>query len=77
MKGLVRKSKRFLHMNLSNPKGVSFGTEEGTYLLFGHVETNCVGGGRLKATCLKEKLMGGFLEILLWAYSIHPIELGF
>ena len=29
MKGLVRKSNRFLPMNLSNPKGESFDAEEG------------------------------------------------
>ena len=71
MEGLVCKSKGFLPMNLSNPKGVSFGEEEGKYLLLGHDETGCVGGGRLKVAGVKEKL-----EVLLWASSIHPIGLG-
>ena len=54
-----RKSKGFLHMNISNPKGVSFSAEQGKYLLFGHAKTDCVGGGRLKSACLKEKLARG------------------
>ena len=37
-------------MNLSNPKGEFFYAEE----------TDCGGGGRSKATGLKEKLVGGF-----------------
>ena len=46
---LVRKSKGFLPMNLSNPKGESFDAKG----------TDCV-GGRSKAAGLKEKLVGGF-----------------
>ena len=47
-------------MNISNPKGVSFGTEEGKYFLFVHAKTDCIGGGRLKVAGLKEKLARGF-----------------
>ena len=50
MKGLVRKSKRFLPMNLSNPKE-EFSNLEGI---------DCIGEGRSKAAGLKEKLAGGF-----------------
>ena len=50
MKGLVRKSKGFLPMNLSNPKRESFDAEG-----IGSGE-----GGRSKATSLKEKFTGGF-----------------
>ena len=60
VKGLVRKSKGFLPMNLSNPKEVFFGAEEGKYLLFRHVETGCVRGGRFKAASLKDKIVGDF-----------------
>ena len=60
VKGLVHKSKRFLPMNLLNPKEVFFGAEEGKYFLFGHVETGCIRGGRLKAAGLKEKFAGDF-----------------
>ena len=47
-------------MSLPNPKGVSFGAEEGKYLLFGHVETDCVGRRRLKVIGLKGKLVKGY-----------------
>ena len=60
MEGLVHKSKGFLPVNLSNPKGESFDVEERKYLLFGHDKTSCVGEGRSKAVGLKEKLVGGF-----------------
>ena len=58
VEGLVRKSKGFLPINLSNPKGVPFGVEEGKQLLSGHDGTGRVGGGILKATGLKEKNSG-------------------
>ena len=44
VEGLVRKSKGFLPINLSNPKGDFFDA---------------------KRICLKEKLAGDFLEVLL------------
>ena len=47
MKGFIRKSKGFLSMNLSNPKGESFDTEG-------------IDKGRSKVSGLKEKLAGGF-----------------
>ena len=50
MKGLIRKSKGFLPMNLSNPKE-EFSNAEGT---------SCIGEMRSKAKGLKEKLAGGF-----------------
>ena len=50
MEGLVRKSKGFFPINLSNLKGESFDA----------VGISCVGGGRSKAIGLKEKLPGGF-----------------
>ena len=50
MKGLVRKSMRFLPMNLSNPKE-EFSDAEGT---------DCIGEGRSKVVGLKEKLEEGF-----------------
>ena len=50
MKGLVRKSKGFLPMNLSIPKK-EFSDAEGT---------GCIGEGRTKDAGLKEKLAGGF-----------------
>ena len=68
VEGLVHKSKGFLHINLSNPKGVPFGVEEGKQLLLGHDGTGCVGGGILKAIGLKEKMAGG---------SSRGITLGF
>ena len=51
----MRKSEGFLLMNLSNPIGESFDAEG----------IGCGGGGRSKAVTLKEKLEGGFLEVLL------------
>ena len=47
MKGFIRKSKGFLPMKLSNPKGESFDTEG--------IEKE-----RSKVSGLKEKLVGGF-----------------
>ena len=47
---LVYKSKGFLTMNISNPKGESFDAKG----------TDCRGGGRSKVAGLKEKLVGGF-----------------
>ena len=66
-------------MNLSNPKGVSFGAEEGKYLLFGHDETGCVrgGGGRLKAAGLKEKLVGGFSRSITLGFFNSSNRVGF
>ena len=62
VEGLVCKSKKFLPMNLSKPKGVSLSAKEGKYLLFGHDETGCVGGGRLKTAGLTKKLAKGFSQ---------------
>ena len=49
MEGFICKSKRFLPMNLPNPKEESFDTEG-------------IEGGRSKVTGLKEKLAGGFSQ---------------
>ena len=68
MEGLVHKSKGFLPINLSNPKGESFDVEEGKYLLFGHDRTDCVGRGRSKVVSLKEKLAGGFSQGITLGY---------
>ena len=50
MEGFVCKSKGFLPMNFSNPKGKSFDAEG----------IGCGGGRRSKATSLKEKLARDF-----------------
>ena len=50
VEGLVSKSKGFLPMNLSNPKGESFDVEV----------ISCVGGREIKSRNLKEKLARGF-----------------
>ena len=50
VEGLVFKSRGFLPMNISNPKGESFDAKR---IVF-------EGGGISKATGLKEKLVGGF-----------------
>ena len=50
MEGLVRKSKGFLPMNLSNPKGESFNAEG----------IGCGGERRSTAVGLKEKLAEGY-----------------
>ena len=47
---MVCKSKRFLPMNLSNPKEEFFDIEG----------IGCIGEARLRAAGLKEKLVGGF-----------------
>ena len=47
MEGFACKSKGFLPMKLTNPKGKSFDIEG-------------IEGGRSKVTVLKEKLVGGF-----------------
>ena len=47
MEGFVRRSKRFLPMNLPNPKGESF-------------DAKGIKEGRSKIAGLKEKLVGGF-----------------
>ena len=52
--GLVRKSKVFLPMNLSNPKGKFFYAKG----------TDCGGRGRTKATGLKKKIAGGFCKCI-------------
>ena len=46
VEGLIRKSRGFLPLNLSNPKGESFDIEG----------IGCGGEGRSTAVCLKEKL---------------------
>ena len=47
IEGFVRRLKRFLPMNLSNPKGESF-------------DAVGIEGGRSKVIGLKEKMVGGF-----------------
>ena len=65
--GLVRKSKGFLHMNLSNLKGKSFDAKG----------IDCGGEGRSTTASLKEKLAGGFSRGITLAFFNSSIGLGF
>ena len=58
MEGLVCKSKGFLPMNLSNPKGESFDI----------IGISGVGGGRSKSAGLKDKFVGGFSQGITWGF---------
>ena len=51
MEGFIRKSKGFLLLNLPNPKGESFDIEG-------------IEGRRSKVVGLKEKLAGGFSQVI-------------
>ena len=64
MEGFVHRSKRFLPINLPNPKGESFDVEG-------------IEEGRSKIVGLNEKWREVFLGVLIWAFSTHLARLGF